>query len=98
MNEEIEQMRGIRELLIKALMVATGAPEMNIREAPLTVAIRFRKTLSAQLAPSAVIEKCAKVLDGCAQDWYDIRDPGMANNAKAYARKIRALANDGDGK
>ncbi len=39
-----------------------------------------------------VIEECAKVLDGAAQDWHRIRDPGMANNAKSYAKQIRALA------
>lgn len=40
----------------------------------------------------AVIEECAKVLDEAAQDWRRIRDPGMANNAASYARRIRALA------
>lgn len=39
-----------------------------------------------------VIEECAKVLDEAAQDWRRIRDPGMANNAAAYAGRIRALA------
>jgi hypothetical protein len=34
-------------------------------------------------------ERCAKVLDSTAQDWNRIRDPGMANNARCYARKIR---------
>lgn len=42
----------------------------------------------------AVIEECAKVLDNAADDWRRIRDPGMANNAASYARKIRALKND----
>lgn len=37
-------------------------------------------------------EACAKVLDEAAQDWRKIRDPGMANNAAAYARRIRALS------
>lgn len=41
-----------------------------------------------------VIEECAKVLDECADDWRRIRDPGMANNAASYARKIRALKGD----
>jgi len=36
-------------------------------------------------------ERAAKVLDNAAQDWNRIRDPGMANNARSYARKIRAL-------
>lgn len=39
-----------------------------------------------------VIEGCAKVLDRASQDWHRIRDPGMANNAKSYARQIRALS------
>lgn len=42
-------------------------------------------------ARDAVIEECAAILDACAQDWNRIRDPGMANNARAYAKKIRAL-------
>jgi hypothetical protein len=41
---------------------------------------------------AAAIEECAKVLDNAAQDWHRIRDPGMANNAKSYAKQIRALA------
>jgi hypothetical protein len=51
-------------------------------------------TGAAQSAPdrAAIIEECARVLDECAQDWRRIRDPGMANNAAAYAKKIRALA------
>lgn len=40
---------------------------------------------------NAAIEECAKVLDCAADDWRRIRDPGMANNAASYARKIRAL-------
>lgn len=40
----------------------------------------------------AAIEECARILDEAAQDWNRIRDPGMANNARSYARKIRALA------
>lgn len=43
-------------------------------------------------ARNVVIEECAKVLDDAAQDWNRIRDPGMANNARSYARKIRTLA------
>ena len=38
-----------------------------------------------------VIEECAKVLDEAAQDWRRVRDPGMANNAASYAKKIRAF-------
>lgn len=34
-------------------------------------------------------EACAKILDKCADDWNRIRDPGMANNARCYAKKIR---------
>ncbi|WP_409188401.1 hypothetical protein [Bradyrhizobium sp. RDM4] len=45
-----------------------------------------------QAARETIIEECAKVLDEAAQDWRRIRDPGMANNAAAYAKKIRALA------
>lgn len=45
---------------------------------------------------AAVIEECAKVLDEAAQDWNRIRDPGMANNARSYARKIRALTQGPD--
>lgn len=35
-------------------------------------------------------ERCAQILDEAAQDWNRIRDPGMANNARSYAKKIRA--------
>jgi hypothetical protein len=49
----------------------------------------------AESARAAVIEECAKVLDEAAQDWNRIRDPGMANNARSYAKKIRALASEG---
>lgn len=45
-----------------------------------------------QCARNTVIEECAAILDACAQDWNRIRDPGMANNARAYAKKIRALS------
>lgn len=41
---------------------------------------------------SEIIEECAKVLDEAAQDWRRIRDPGMANNAGAYAKRIRDLS------
>ncbi len=41
---------------------------------------------------SDTVEECAKVLDEAARDWRRIRDPGMANNAASYARRIRALA------
>ena len=40
---------------------------------------------------NAGIEAAAKVLDDAAQDWNRIRDPGMANNARSYAKKIRSL-------
>lgn len=46
---------------------------------------------SAEDVRASVIEECAKVLDDAAQDWRRIRDPGMANNAAAYARRIRSL-------
>jgi hypothetical protein len=42
----------------------------------------------------AVIEECAKILDEAAIDWNRIRDPGMANSARSYARKIRALTGE----
>ena len=38
------------------------------------------------------IERAAETLDEAAQDWNRIRDPGMANNARSYAKKIRALS------
>lgn len=59
---------------------------------------RIEKALRLAAKPAddgvreATIEECAKILDDCAQDWNRIRDPGMANNARAYARKIRALS------
>lgn len=40
---------------------------------------------------SATIEESAQVLDSAAQDWDRIRDPGMASNARHYAKSIRAL-------
>lgn len=45
-----------------------------------------------RITRETAIEECAKVLDEASQDWRRIRDPGMANNAAAYARRIRALA------
>jgi len=39
----------------------------------------------------AVIEECAAILDAAAQEFNRIRDPGMANQARSYARRIRAL-------
>lgn len=41
------------------------------------------------VAVAAEREACAKILDECASDWNRIRDPGMANNARCYAKKIR---------
>lgn len=38
------------------------------------------------------IEAAATLLDEAAQDWNRIRDPGMANNARAYAKRVRTLA------
>ncbi len=55
-------------------------------------AILTRFSGIAYTSRDAVIEECAKVLDEAAQDWRRIRDPGMANNAAAYARRVRALA------
>lgn len=49
-------------------------------------------TSPAVIDRNAVIEECAKVLDDAAQDWNRIRDPGMANQARKYARHIRELA------
>lgn len=46
---------------------------------------------SAQDARNAALEEAALELDGAAQDWNRIRDPGMANNARSYAKKIRLL-------
>lgn len=40
---------------------------------------------------AATLEEAAKLLDDAANDWNRIRDPGMANSARAYAKKIRAL-------
>lgn len=47
---------------------------------------------------NVAVEECAKILDAAAADWHRIRDPGMANNAKSYARKIRALSRKGEAK
>jgi hypothetical protein len=44
-------------------------------------------------AVAAEREACAKILDECASDWNRIRDPGMANNARSYAKKIRNRSN-----
>lgn len=62
----------------------------------------YRAMLAAVPSPSVgetekaagwneAIERAAKVLDDAAQDWNRIRDPGMANNARSYAKRIRAL-------
>jgi hypothetical protein len=59
MNYDAEVERGardIRELLIKALIVATGASEDAIREAPLTTAIRFRQKSNTHKIVSDITE------------------------------------------
>ena len=53
-----------------------------------------RLTKQLVTARADAIEEAAKVLDGAAQDWHRIRDPGMANNAKHYAKQIRALTDE----
>jgi hypothetical protein len=55
-------------------------------------AIELLEERPAAALRQLVIEECAAVLDECAQDWNRIRDPGMANNARCYAKKIRDLA------
>lgn len=55
-------------------------------------------TRAIEEALEAERERCAKILDDAAQDWNRIRDPGMANNARSYARKIRQCTScDGKG-
>lgn len=51
------------------------------------------EAVASQLASArkAAIEECAKVLDDAAQDLNRIRDPGMANNARSYANKLRKI-------
>jgi hypothetical protein len=63
-----------------------------------TKTVEFFRRLAAKPADEvreATIEECAKILDDCAQGWNRIRDPGLANNARAYARQIRALSTKG---
>lgn len=55
-------------------------------------AIELLEEAPAAALRALVIEECAQVLDRAAQDWNRIRDPGMANNARCYAKQIRALA------
>lgn len=40
---------------------------------------------------NVAVEKCAATLDGSAQEFNRLRDPGMANHDRAIARKLRAL-------
>jgi hypothetical protein len=54
--------------------------------------------LSANEATAKALEEAAQVLDDCAQEWNKLRDPGMANQARSYAAKIRALIQTGSGK
>lgn len=60
------------------------------------LSMNSRLTAERDGARAAAIEECAKVLDSVAQDWNRIRDPGMANNARAYAKKLRRLATPPD--
>lgn len=59
------------------------------------------EALAVSVPPTAwwneAIEAAAEILDAAAQDWNRIRDPGMANNARSYAKKIRALRREAPG-
>lgn len=64
-------------------MCGGGGVVFTASELPLSVRLRAVRITA--------IEESAQILDEAERDWRRIRDPGMANNAASYAKKIRAL-------
>lgn len=103
--DEIEQLRAYRQTVSSVAKAREGTIE-HLR-AQLEMAMAQRDAVKGQLesvtgnleavasqlasARKAAIEECAKVLDDAAQDLNRIRDPGMANNARSYANKLRKI-------
>jgi hypothetical protein len=80
-----------RHLIRKYIPAHDWVPHID-KDIELIKAVLAAPPPSTQKVRDDVIEECARVLDAAAQDWNRIRDPGMANNARSYAKRIRALS------